>query len=68
MWLQFDRWTLDIERAELRGGGESHSLRPKLLGLLCYLVKQRDRLVSKEELIEQVWDHQILATLALSNG
>ena len=51
----FGAYTLDTQRYELRRGGEPLPLEPKVFDVLCYLVQHCDRLVSKDELLEQVW-------------
>jgi len=51
----FDRFQLDEQRWELRHGAARIRLAPRELELLHYLMRHRDRVVSKEELIQQVW-------------
>ena len=46
---------LDEERFELRRQGQPVRLEPRALDVLFYLVRNRERVVSKEELIEKVW-------------
>src|SRR6516162_11914816 len=41
---------LDSERRELRRGGEPLALEPQVFDLLVYLVQNRDRVVSKDDL------------------
>jgi DNA-binding winged helix-turn-helix (wHTH) protein len=43
---------------ELRRGGTRIPLRPKVFQVLVYLIEQRDRVVSREEVLAQVWPHQ----------
>jgi TolB-like protein/cytochrome c-type biogenesis protein CcmH/NrfG len=53
--FSFENQTLDTERRELLRGGEPIAVQPQVFDLLVYLVQNRDRLVSKEELIASVW-------------
>ena len=55
MVLRFGDHVLDIERRELRRGAEPVALEPQVFDLLVYLVRNRDRVVSKDDLIEGVW-------------
>jgi len=55
----FDDHELDVDRRELRRGAERITLEPQVFDLLVYLVRNRDRVVSKDELIERVWDGRI---------
>ena len=55
MVLRFGDHVLDIERRELRRGAEPVALEPQVFDLLVYLVRNRDRVVSNDDLIEGVW-------------
>ena len=46
---------IDPLRGCLRRNGEEIYLRPKTLQVLIYLIEQRGRLVTKEELMESIW-------------
>jgi DNA-binding winged helix-turn-helix (wHTH) protein/tetratricopeptide (TPR) repeat protein len=52
----FGRFEVDTERFQLRCEGEGIRLEPKVFDVLHYLVRQRERIVSKTELLESVWD------------
>ena len=56
MQFIFDNQTLDTERRELLRDGAPIPVQPQVFDLLVYLVQNRDRVVSKEDLIGQVWD------------
>jgi adenylate cyclase len=53
--LRFGAFTLDRGRASLTGPSGDLPLRPKAYDVLLYLVDHRDRVVSKDELMEAVW-------------
>ncbi len=55
MRYRFDDYELDDERYELRRAGASLTVEPKAFTMLAYLIQHRDRVVSKEELLEQLW-------------
>ena len=55
MQFTFDNQTLDTERRELLRGGTAIPVQPQVFDLLVYLVQNRDRVVSKEDLIGLVW-------------
>ena len=48
---------IDFERAEVRKAGQPLALAAKELQLLRYLVNHRDRVVSREEILQQVWEY-----------
>jgi TolB-like protein len=66
MIYQFGPFELDLATVELRAGGEACSLEPQVFALLALLVENRDRLVSKEEIIEKVWDGRAVSDAALA--
>jgi TolB-like protein len=65
--FSFAEHTLDTARRELRRGEESIALEPQVFDLLAYLVQSRDRVVSKDDLIESVWGGRIVSDATLSS-
>jgi TolB-like protein len=63
----FANHTLDIDRRELRRGSESIAVEPQVFDLLVYLVQNRDRVVSKDDLIASVWDGRIVSNSTLTS-
>jgi hypothetical protein len=57
--FRFGDYVLDIERRELRRGAEPVALEPQVFDLLVYLVRNRGRVVGKDDLIEGVWGGSI---------
>jgi adenylate cyclase len=53
--LQFDRYVLDPDRGSLLLGDNEVVLRPKTFAVLCHLVENSGRLVSKDELFDAIW-------------
>ena len=66
MPLVFGDYTLDIDRRELSRGGERVALAPQVFDLLVYIVRNRDHVVSKDDLIEAVWDGRIVSESAVT--
>jgi TolB-like protein len=64
--FRFGDHVLDIERRELRWGAEPVALEPQVFDLLVYLVRNRGRVVSKDDLIEGVWGGRIVSDSALT--
>jgi TolB-like protein len=64
--LAFGDHRLDIERRELRCGGELIDLEPKVFDLLSFLVQHRNRVVSKDDLLQAVWGGRIVSESALT--
>jgi len=66
MVLAFGDHRLDIKRRELRRGTELIDLEPKVFDLLAFLVQHRDRVVSKDDLLQEVWGGRIVSESALT--
>jgi TolB-like protein len=65
--FSFGDYVLDIDRRELTRGSEQISLGPQVFDLLVYLVKNRERVVSKDDLIEGVWGGRIVSESTLTS-
>jgi DNA-binding winged helix-turn-helix (wHTH) protein len=57
----FGDYELDTQRYELRGGGVPCALERQGFNVLVYLLQHRDRVVAKDELLEQLWPNQIVS-------
>ncbi|MDQ4121321.1 MAG: winged helix-turn-helix domain-containing protein [Acidobacteriota bacterium] len=64
----FEGFELDAERKILRRGGEIVPLPPKAVELLVVLIKSRGEVVSKNELLETVWQGTFVEESVLSNN
>jgi len=62
---RFEDYELDVARWELRREGRPVPIGPKPMSLLVYLIRNRDRLVPKDELLEQVWPRVFVSEAAL---
>jgi TolB-like protein/Flp pilus assembly protein TadD len=65
MQFQFEDCVLDTERRELRRADHLVSLEPQVFDLLEYVIRQRDRVVSKDDLIAAIWNGRIISDSAL---
>jgi adenylate cyclase len=62
----FEEFAFDIDRRELHRGAEVVSMTPQVFDLLEYLIRNRERVVSKDELINAVWNGRIVSDAALT--
>ena len=67
MKFLFADHTLDTDRRELRRGSEPIAVEPQVFDLLIYLVQNRDRVVSKDDLIASVWGGRIVSDSTLTS-
>src|SRR5262249_2270386 len=65
--FRFAEFEIDLGQQELRRSGEVVGIEPQVFDLLVYLVRNRDRIVTKDELIQAVWQGRIVSEAALSS-
>ena len=58
---------LDTARFQVRRAGEPLAVQPQVFDVLHYLVAHHDRIVSKDELIEKVWNSRFISEATLSS-
>jgi TolB-like protein len=63
---RFGHFALDGDRRELRRGLHLVAMAPQVFDLLEYLIKNRNRVVSRDDLIAAIWDGRIVSESALS--
>jgi TolB-like protein len=67
MIYAFGPFELDLATVELRAGGKVVDLEPQVFSLLALLVANSERLVSKDDLIEKVWDGRVVTDAAVAS-
>ena len=67
MEICFGEHRLDVDRRELRHGTELIAVEPQVFDLLVYLIRNRDRVVSKDDLIANVWGGRIVSESTLTS-
>jgi pimeloyl-ACP methyl ester carboxylesterase/DNA-binding winged helix-turn-helix (wHTH) protein len=65
--FSFENFALDCERRELRAHGAIVPVEPQVFDLLVYLIENRDRVVSKDDLIASVWSGRIVSDSTLDS-
>ena len=63
----FGEYELDTRLHELRRAGARQHVEPQVFDVLAYLMASRDRMVTKEELLEGVWGHRYVAPTTLNS-
>ena len=65
--FHFSNHVLDVDLRELTRGGESIAVEPQVFDLLVHLVENRDHVVTKDDLIETIWDGRIVSESTLTS-
>jgi len=67
MLYLFDNISVDTGRRELRQHGELRAVEPQVFDLLEYLIRNRDRVVSREDLLVGVWNGRIVSESTIAS-
>jgi len=63
----FDDCSIDCDRRELRRGADLIGVEPQVFDVLVYLIRNRDRVVSRDDLLASVWRGRIVSESTLSS-
>lgn len=66
MIYRFGHYELDAQRCELRCASQLVAIEPRVFEVLVYLIEHRDRVVTKEELLEHCWSGTFVSEAALT--
>ena len=66
MHYLFEDYALDTERRELRRSNAPVAVEPKVFDLLAYVIENRGRVVSRDDLIAHVWGGRIVSEAAIA--
>jgi DNA-binding winged helix-turn-helix (wHTH) protein len=58
---------LDVRRRELKKSGAAIAIEPQVFDLLVYLIENRDRVVTKDDLLASVWGGRIVSESTLTS-
>ena len=67
MNFRFADCEIDLALQELRRGGTVVHVEPQVLDLLVHFIRNRNRIVSKDELIDTIWQGRIVSEATLSS-
>lgn len=67
MIVRFGSCEVDLDRLEVRRDGRPVRVEPQVFDVLAHLLRNRDRVVSKEELLDQVWGSRFVSESALTS-
>jgi hypothetical protein len=62
----FENYAFDTDRRELQRGTDTIAIAPKVFDLLNYLIGNRERVVSKDDLITAIWEGRVISDVALT--
>jgi len=62
----FEEYAFDTDRRELHRGADVVSVAPQVFDLLDYLIRNRERVVTKDDVINVIWNGRIVSDAALT--
>jgi adenylate cyclase len=62
----FEEYAFDTDRRELHRGANVVSVTPQVFDLLDYLIRNREHVVSKDDLINAIWNGRVVSDAALT--
>ena len=62
----FGDYALDVDRRELVRRGQAVAVEPQVFDLLVHLIRNRDRVVTKDDLLAAVWDGRVVSESTLT--
>jgi DNA-binding winged helix-turn-helix (wHTH) protein/pimeloyl-ACP methyl ester carboxylesterase len=65
--FSFEDFGLDTDRRELRRGAQQVALEPQVFDLIVFLIQNRERVVSRDDLIAAVWGGRIVSESTLAS-
>src|SRR5215470_1402668 len=63
----FEDFELDTDKVELRAAGAAVAIEPQVFELLALLLANRQRMVSKDEIVAKVWDGRAISDAAIAS-
>lgn len=65
--IRFDDVTIDVDAQQLHRAGSEVAVQPQVLDVLIHLITHRDRVVSKNELLDEIWQHRFVTESAITS-
>ncbi|HJQ57568.1 MAG TPA: winged helix-turn-helix domain-containing protein, partial [Vineibacter sp.] len=67
MLYRFNDFVMDTNRRELRRGDQLVAVEPQVFDVLRFLIQSRDRVVSRDDMLAEVWQGRIVSEATLSS-
>jgi len=68
MIYKFNNTVLDTEKYFISTDGIETSVEPQVFNLILYLIENKDRVVSRDELLDYVWQGRIVSDTSINNS
>jgi len=68
MIYHFNYITIDSNNFKLQVKGTDTQVEPQVFNLILYLIKNKDKVVSRDELLDQVWQGRMVSDTSINNS
>ena len=68
MIYKFNNIEIDTDKYILLANGNEKSVEPQVFNLITYLVKNKDRVISRDELLDHVWKGRVVSDTSINNS
>ncbi|MFT5574005.1 MAG: DNA-binding winged helix-turn-helix (wHTH) protein/TolB-like protein [Cryomorphaceae bacterium] len=65
---RFNNTELDSEKFILLVNGHEQSVEPQVFNLIVYLIQNKDKVVSRDELLEHIWQGRVVSDTSINNN
>ncbi len=67
MIYKFNNIEVDTEKFSLLTNGEETPVEPQVFNIIVYLIKNKDKIVSRDELLDNIWKGKIVSDTSITN-
>ena len=67
MVFRFEDFVLDVDRRELRRANTLIAIQPQVFDVIEYLVRERERVITKDDLLDEVWNGRVVSESTLTS-
>jgi len=67
MIYEFNQFVLDTENFKLTHNNEEVSVEPQVLNLIILLIENRDRVISRDYILENIWKDKVVSDTSINN-
>jgi len=68
MIYKFNNIALDTEQYILLVNGQQRPIEPQVFDLIVYLIQNKDRIISRSELLDNIWQGRIVSDTSINNN
>lgn len=68
MIYQFNNILINTEQFSITSGGKKQSVEPQVFDLIVFLIQNREQIISRDQLLDQVWKGRLVSDASINNN